>query len=163
MRKILIFATVTLVAFYSCKKETATNSLSNLQTSSKHTVSACGLMTEPLGVDLTGFQLLDMCSSEISTTISGNVVFYIAPDGTFKPLCVYNLVFRYRNTAICRGDYSVNLEPFTLFGEVGNTYKLIFTPRGISTDKVILALVHINVRENGFYNIQIDSGTIKCP
>ena len=163
MRKILIFAAVTLVAFYSCKKQTATNLPSNLQTSSKHTVSASGLMTEPLGVDLTDFQLLDMCSSERCTAISGTVVFYIASDGSIKPLCVNNFVFRYRITTIYRGEYSVDLEPFLLFGEVGNTYKLILTPRGISTDKVILALVRTNVIENGFYNIQIDSGTIKCP
>ena len=162
MRKILIFATIAFFAFYSCKKETVSNSPGNLQALSKPAVSASGIMTEPLGVDLTGFQLLDMCSSEICTTVSGTVVFYIAPDGNLKPLCVYNLVFRYRITTIYRGEYSVDLEPFTLFGEVGNTYKLILTPRGGSTNKVLLALVRINVKENGVYTVQIDSGAIKC-
>jgi len=162
MRKILIFATVASFAFCSCKKETATNSPGNLQTLLKPTVSASGIITEPLGVDLTGFQLLDMCSSEICSTISGTVVFYFAFDGTVKPLCVYNFVYRYRNTTLYRGEYTADLEPFTLFGEVSNTYKLTINPRGISTNKVILALVHIALKENGVYTVQIDSGTIKC-
>jgi len=163
MRKILIFATLAFLAIYSCKKEAATNSFSNLQTLPKHSVSATGLMTEPLGVDLTGFQLFDMCSSEICTTLSGTAVFYIAFDGSIKPLCVTNFVYRYRIVTICRGEYEVELEPFTLFGEVGNTYKLIFTPRSMSTNKVIFALVRINVTENGLHTIQIDSGALKCP
>ena len=157
MRKILIFAAVVFFAFYSCKKETATNSAGNLQTLSTPTVSASGIMTEPLGVDLTGFQFLDKCSYELYTTISGTVVFYFEPGGNFKPLCVYNLVYGYRNTAIYRGEYNVDLELFT-----GNTYKLFLNPRGISTNKVLLALVRINFKENGIYTIQIDSGTRKC-
>jgi len=162
MRKILVFATVAFFAFYSCKKETTTtNTPVNLEILSKPTVSASGIMTEPLGVDLTGFQLLDMCSSEICPTISGTVVFYIASDGTVKPLCVYNFVYRYRNT-IYRGEYTADLAPFTLFGEVSNTYKLTINPRSISTNKVILALVRITVKENGVYTVQIESGSIKC-
>ena len=166
MRKILIFAIAAFLVFYSCKRETATNSPDNLQGNlqilSTPTVSASGIMTEPLGVDLTGFQLLDICSSEICPTISGTVVFYIASDRTVKPLCVYNFVYRYKNTNIYRGEYTADLEPFTLFGETGNTYKLTINPRGNSINKVILALVRITFKENGVYAVQIDSGAIKC-
>jgi len=162
MRKILIFVSVVFFAFCSCKKESTTNLPGNLQTLSTSTVSASGIMTEPLGVNLTGFQLLDMCSSEICPIISGTAVFYIAPDGAFKPLCVYNLVFRNRNNTLCRGEYCVDLEPFTLFGEVRNTYKLVLSPRGVSSNKVLLALVQVNFEENGMYIIRIESGAIKC-
>lgn len=162
MRKILIFASVIFLAFYSCKREITIDSPASFQILSTPTVSASGIISEPLGVDLTGFQLLEMCSSEICPTISGTVVFYIASDGNLKPLCVYNLVFRHRNTILYSGEYSVDLQPFTLFGEPGNTYKLTLTPRGTSTNKVLFALVHISFKENGVYTIQIDGGAIKC-
>ena len=142
-------------------KETATGSPGHLQTLSTSTV-ATGTRSEPLGVDLSGFQLLDMCSSEICSAISGTVVFYLASDGNLKPLGIYNFVYRYRTATVYRGEYTAALEPLSLLGELSTTYKLTISPRGTSTNKVILALVRINVKENGAYTVQLESGAIKC-
>jgi hypothetical protein len=162
MRKILVFATAVLFAFYSCKKETPAKSTGNSLPFSTSTVSGTGIRTEPLGVDLAGFRLLNMCSNEIRTTISGTVVFYITTNGNFESLGVYNFAYGDGNATVHRGEYSVYLEPFTQFGEVRNTYKLTLTPRGVSINKVVYALVQINARENGMYTVLIDSGAIEC-
>jgi len=162
MKKILVFATVAFVAFNSCRKEATTRLPGNVQTLSKSTVSASGNIEDFIGVDLTGFQLLDMCSHEIWTTLSGTAVFYIGRDGTFKSIDIYNFVFQDRNATRYRGEYNLDLEPMTWFGGLNNTYKVIFNPQNGGSNKTLLALTRINAKENGLYTILIDSGTIEC-
>jgi len=163
MRKVLIFATVAFFAFYSCKKETEIKSPGNLQTFSTPTISANGKVSEPIGANLAGFLLLDLCSNESWIAIGGTVVFYIESDGNIKPLGVYNFVFQDRRGNIYRTEYSLGIEPFTGFGRVSNNYKLTLNPHNPSIDRALLALMQVNTKGDGRYSILIDSGTIECP
>lgn len=161
MGKILLFATAAIFVFYSCKKDTAPKSFNDLQTLPTSTVTANGIVNEPVGVDLTGFQLLDLRSNEIWTTLSGTVVFLIASDRNVKPLGVYNFVFQDKKAVVYRGGYSLVIEPFNGFGQSKDIFKLTFTSQNISINRKLLALMEINVKEDGTYTLLIDSGTIE--
>ena len=163
MRKMYVFAAAAVLAFSSCERENVTEpsgSSSNVSTSG---VSATGSTKNPIGIDLIGFQFLELCSLDLWTTISGTLVFNITRDGSPQPMGIYNFVLRDPGGILYRPGYELRIEPFSLSGHAGNTniYKLKFIPHGVY-DKKLLALVTVAGKGNDEYTIALDSGALEC-
>jgi hypothetical protein len=160
MKKFILSFILVISLFTSCKKDSITKPATN--TSHNFSTVVVNLSSyEIVGINLSGFTLVNLCTGDDWNSISGEMALYLAPSGKLESFGIDNFVFRDIMGKVYHGIYDAKIQSMTTDGFM-NTYKITCSPQNNSSNFTFYALIKIAPTKSGLYQITVDSGALDC-
>jgi hypothetical protein len=166
MKKILIITALAFITLDSCKKEAGF--LEEVRQEIRVSNSPFDPGWPQPGpdiiqrIDLTGFQVENLCTGETLTALSGDAIVNLTPEGHARLIEVHNFILQAPDGTMYRNNYIATFELIgTDFGSI-NTFRMISNPQyGDGTHWILQGTAKVYLKD-GVPTIQVENIFMKC-